>query len=307
MTGSRRETPFDTYLREIQRDSLLTAAEEKALARRIHDDELDVSEQGEAREQLIRRNLRLVVSVAKHWVGRGLALPDLVEDGNLGLIHSVELFDPARGLRFSTYATWWIEQSIRRGIVNSSKTVRIPRHMSQELTRWKNWARAFAQREGREPDAEEVAKAMKGPPARKRLLTRLLRTNAGSSAASVSLDVLFEDAVSVADPRAVQPDLVEFTDTDREELSRGLTGLPPREAEVLRLRYGLGDRDEPMTLRDVGTALSLSRERVRQLEQTAVARLKTVLEGGPKATPSRTLVSQSSGKRTSAKAKRKAP
>lgn len=288
MPGARRETPFDTYLREIQRDGLLTGPEERALARRMHDPELDLSEQGEARQQLIRRNLRLVVSVAKHWVGRGLVLPDLVEDGNLGLIHASELFDPARGIRFSTYATWWIEQAIRRGIVNSAKTVRIPRHMSQELTRWKNWARAFAQREGREPEPDEVAKAMKGPPARKKLLSRLLRTNSGSGSASVSLDVLFEDAAAIADPQALRPDLVEFTDTDREELAHGIASLPPREAEVLRLRYGLGDRDEPMTLRDIGKALTLSRERVRQLEKSAVVRLKTALEeraseGGKKA------------------------
>ena len=156
--ASAVEMPFDTYLREIQRDALLTAAEEQALARRIHDPRLEHQEQAEARDELIRRNLRLVVSVAKHWVGRGLTLPDLVEDGNLGLIHGVALFDPERGLRFSTYATWWIEQAIRRGIVNSAKTVRIPRHMSQELTRWKKWARAFAQREGREPDPDEVAR-----------------------------------------------------------------------------------------------------------------------------------------------------
>ncbi len=282
MAGARRETPFDTYLREIQKDGLLTATEERALARSIHDPRLEHQDQAEAREMLIRKNLRLVVSVAKRWVGRGLVLPDLVEDGNLGLIHAVELFDPERGIRFSTYATWWIEQAIRRGIVNTVKTVRIPRHMSQELTRWKNWARAFAQKEGREPDADEVAGAMKGSPARKKLLSRLLRTNAGSSSASVSLDVLFEDAVAISDPRAMRPDLVEFTDTDREELARGIEELPEREAAVLRLRYGLGDRDEPMTLRDVGKVLSLSRERVRQLERSAVERLKMLLEDGEK-------------------------
>ena len=283
MSGARRETPFDTYLREIQKDGLLTATEERALARRIHDPRLEHQDQAEAREMLIRKNLRLVVSVAKRWVGRGLLLPDLVEDGNLGLIHGVELFDPERGIRFSTYATWWIEQAIRRGIVNTVKTVRIPRHMAQELARWRNWARAFAQREGREPDADEVAKAMKGSPARKQLLARLLRTNAGSSNSSVSLDVLFEDAVLIADPRAMRPDLVAFTDTDREELARGIGRLPEREAAVLRLRYGLGDRDDPLTLRDVGKVLSLSRERVRQLERTAVARLKRLLEAGDKA------------------------
>ena len=141
MPGRRVESPFDTYLREIQRFSLLTAAEEKALARKVQGDgDFD------AREQLIRHNLRLVVSVAKRWAGRGLTLPDLVEEGNVGLVHAVELFDPARDIRFSTYATWWIQQAIRRALVNTVKTVRVPRHMSQELTRWRTWARAFAQR-----------------------------------------------------------------------------------------------------------------------------------------------------------------
>src|SRR5438034_6961540 len=125
MPGRRAESPFDTYLREIQRYPLLTVAEEKALARDVQAHDYD------ARERLIRNNLRLVVSVAKRWAGRGLTLPDLVEEGNVGLVHAVELFDPLRDIRFSTYATWWIQQAIRRALVNTVKTVRVPRHMAQ--------------------------------------------------------------------------------------------------------------------------------------------------------------------------------
>jgi RNA polymerase primary sigma factor len=279
MPGTRRESPFDTYLRDIRGEALLTAAEERALGRRAHDAGLEDAERFAARDELVRRNLRLVVSVAKRWVGRGLTLPDLVEDGNVGLIHAAELFDAERGIRFSTYATWWIEQAIRRGIVNTVKTVRIPRHMSQDLVRWKAWARAFAQREGRDPDPSEVAKAMPGSAARKRLLCRLLETNAGSASSTVSIDVLFEDAATIADPKALRPDLVEFGESDRDELRRALEALPEREAAVVRLRFGLGDDGQVHTLREVGTALGLSRERARQLERSAVARLKDALEG----------------------------
>jgi len=277
MTLRRVESPFDTYLREIQRYPLLTAAEERALAREIHDPELEHHEQADAREKLVRSNLRLVVSVAKRWVGRGLTLPDLVEEGNVGLLHAAELFDAGRQVRFSTYATWWIQQAIRRGLVNTVKTVRIPRHMSQELTRWRKWAREFAQREGREPDTDEIARAMKGPAARRKLLARLLRTHGGSTA-TVSLDALFEDAQSVVDPRSLRPEQLEFSGTDTARLAEQVARLPERESTVLRLRYGLDDRDHPMTLREIGKELDLSRERVRQLERLAVAKLRTALE-----------------------------
>lgn len=275
----RVESPFDTYLREIQRYPLLTAAEERALAREIHDPKLEHHEQADAWERLVRSNLRLVVSVAKRWVGRGLTLPDLVEDGNVGLLHAAELFDAARQIRFSTYATWWIQQAIRRGLVNTVKTVRIPRHMSQELARWKKWARDFAQREGREPETDEIARAMKGPAARRKLLARLLTTQGGATS-TVSLDALFEDAQSVVDPRSLRPDLLEFSGGDTARLAEQIACLPEREAMVLKLRYGLDDRDHPMTLREIGKTLKLSRERVRQLERLAVAKLRTALEAG---------------------------
>jgi RNA polymerase primary sigma factor len=275
MPARRAETPFDTYLQEIQRYPLLTAKEEKALAHRVQ--EGDLPDRFAAREALVRSNLRLVVSVAKRWRGRGLLLPDLVEEGNVGLLHAAELFDPARETRFSTYATWWIQQAIRRSLVNTVKTVRVPRHLAQELARWRTWGRAFAQREGREATAGEAAKAMKATGKRGRLLSRLY-ASAAAGGASVSLDVLFEDAQAVDDPRAERPDLLEFTGAERDRLVALVDRLPPRESEIVKMRYGLGDREAPLTLRQIGAALSLSRERVRQLERAAVRRLKEALD-----------------------------
>jgi len=268
------ESPFDTYLREILRYPLLTAEQERRLGERVQDPDEDDSERYEARERLIRSNLRLVVSVAKRFSGRGLVLPDLVEEGNLGLVHAAELFDPTRGVRFSTYATWWINQAVRRALVNTVKTVRVPRHLAQELSRWRTWARAFEQKTGREPDVDEVSAAMKTPTERRRLLRRLYLASVTGS--SVSLDLLFEDQPSVADPRAGgRPDLLEFSEEDHSRIAAGLDALPEREARIVRLRYGLDGDARPMTLREVAATMSLSRERVRQLEREAVARLKS--------------------------------
>lgn len=296
MTARRAESPFDSYLREIQRYALLDAKRERELGRAIQKhrahlakrakgprwllehEELERAAQ-EARAELTCHNLRLVVSVAKRHLGRGLTLPDLVEEGNVGLFHAAELFDPAHGVKFSTYATWWIEQAIRRSIVNTVKTVRIPRHMVQELTRWRAWARAFAQREGREPDPGEVAAAMTAPPAKKKLLRRLFETSPAGTA-TVSLDLLFEDQQTVADPRAQRPDQVEFSEAERDRLASYLDRLPARESQIVRLRYGIGENERPRTLREIGRELSLSRERVRQLERVAVAKLRAALERG---------------------------
>jgi RNA polymerase primary sigma factor len=267
------ESPFDTYLREILRYPLLTAEQERRLGERAQDPDEEDSERYEARERLIRSNLRLVVSVAKRYAGRGLVLPDLVEEGNLGLVHAAELFDPTRGVRFSTYATWWIEQAVRRALVNTVKTVRVPRHLAQELARWRTWARQFEQRTGRDPDVDEVSAAMKTPTERRRLLRRLYL--ASVSGTSVSLDLLFEDQQALADPRSGgRPDLLEFSDEDRSRIASGLDALPEREARIVRMRYGLDSEARPMTLREIAAAMSLSRERVRQLEREAVERLK---------------------------------
>ena len=272
------DTTFDTYLKEIQRYDLLTKEEEQALAHRVQNQDVDHIDAAIARDELIRSNLRLVVSVAKRYQGRGLSLADLVEDGNIGLVHAVEKFDPTMDTRFSTYAVWWIKQAVRRSLMNSVKTVRIPPYMSEELTRWRRFARSFEQEHGRPPDDHELIEALSPPPGRRKLMLRLFRTSAPGTA-TVSLDMLFEAVDAVVDPRAERPDLLDFGQWERAGLMTRIAALPEREATIIRLRYGLGGAGKPLTLRQIGAEIGLSRERVRQLEHRAIKRLRTAMEG----------------------------
>jgi RNA polymerase sigma factor (sigma-70 family) len=267
---------FDTYLQEIQRHALLTVEEERALARRVQAQDEDHVDAMIAREAMILANLRLVVSVAKRYGGRGLPLPDLVEEGNIGLVHAVEKFDPEMETRFSTYATWWIKQAIRRALVNKVPTVRIPSYLAEELGRWRRFARTFEQEHARPPRPDELVAAMKPKPGRRKLLLRLLG-DAQSGNASVSLDVLFETVEAVVDPSAPRPDLLDFTSGEAAGLLDRLDRLPAREAQILRMRYGLGETERAMTLREIGQEIGLSRERVRQLEHGAIARLRDLM------------------------------
>jgi RNA polymerase sigma factor (sigma-70 family) len=301
MPARRLESPFDTYLREIQAWPLLTAEEERALARRIQavsptaprtrvarrardvnpleelQEQMRLEQEAqEARYELTVRNLRLVVAEAKRWRHRGLSLPDVVEEGNVGLYHAVELFDPARNVRFSTYATWWIRQAIRRALVSTVRTVRIPRHMSQELARWRVWARRFEQREGRAPLPDEIARAMPGSATRRRVLARIW-ADAAVTGHTVSLDALFEEDPRLPDTRFPAPGQPGLEAAELDGLRRAIVALDPREAEVVRVRYGLGGAGAPRTLREAGAALGLSRERVRQLEHRALAKLRAAL------------------------------
>ncbi|HVG94913.1 MAG TPA: sigma-70 family RNA polymerase sigma factor [Planctomycetota bacterium] len=306
MPARRTESPFDTYLREIQAWPLLSAEEERALARRIQAavpaaakprarrsarnvnplEELQEQmrlehEAQEARYELTVRNLRLVVAEAKRWRHRGLPLPDVVEEGNVGLYHAVELFDPTRNVRFSTYATWWIRQAIRRALVNSVRTVRIPRHMSLELSRWRAFARTFEQREGRSPTPDEIARAMPGTPTRRRVLARIW-ADAAVSGRTVSLDALFDEDPRLPDTRFPSPGDTGVEASELEGLARAIAALEPREAEVVRARFGLGGAGAARTLREAGLALGLSRERVRQLEHRALAKLRASLRVSPR-------------------------
>ena len=271
---ARADATFDTYLKEIQRHALLTADEEKALARRIQRQDVDHIDAMLARNDLILRNLRLVVSVAKRYGGRGMSLPDLVEEGNVGLVHAVEKFDPTMDTRFSTYATWWIKQAVRRALMNKVKTVRIPSYLAEELNRWRRYARKFEQEHDRPPEPDELIAHMKPPPGREKLLVRLYQNMAPGNA-SVSLDLLFETVDAVVDPRAERPDLIDFGSFERHELHERLDRLPERERAILRMRYGLAGVESPMTLREIGRELGISRERVRQLEHSAIRRLRT--------------------------------
>lgn len=265
---------FDAYLSEIRKHDLLSADDEKALARRVQNQDVDHIDAMIAREQLILANLRLVVSVAKRYTNRGMVIADLVEEGNLGLVHAVEKFDPEMDTRFSTYATWWIKQAIRRALINKVKTVRIPSYLAEELNRWRAFARKFEQQNGRQPEPDELVKAMDPQPGRRKLLVRLFQ-NTGPGNASVSLDMLFENVEAVVDPRAARPDLIDFTAFERASLNEVLEKLPSREAQIVRMRYGIGAVERPMTLREIGRELGLSRERVRQLEHAAIRRLRT--------------------------------
>jgi RNA polymerase primary sigma factor len=269
-------SPFDTYLKEIQRHPLLTAPEEQALARRIQNQFEDHVDAMEARERMILANLRLVVSVAKRYAGRGMPLADLVEEGNVGLVHAVEKFDPDMNTRFSTYATWWIKQAVRRALMNKVKTVRIPSYLAEELNRWRIFARDFEQKHGRAPEDHELLDALDPQPGRRKLLVRLFRSTT-PGASSVSLDLLFETVDAVVDPRAARPDLLDFASWEKTELLDHVARLPQREAEVLRLRFGLGAVEHPLTLREIGEAMGISRERARQLEHAAIRRLREAL------------------------------
>ena len=265
---------FDAYLSEIRKHDLVTADEEKALARRIQNQDVDHIDAMIAREQLILANLRLVVSVAKRYKNRGMVLADLVEEGNLGLVHAVEKFDPDMDTRFSTYATWWIKQAIRRALINKVKTVRIPSYLIEELNRWRTFARGFEQQNGRAPEPDELIAAMNPQPGRRKLLVRLFQST-GPGTSSVSLDVLFEAVEAVVDPRAARPDLIDFTAFEQASLNEVLGRLPDREGQIVRMRYGIGAIERPMTLREIGRELGISRERVRQLEHAAIRRLRT--------------------------------
>ena len=271
------ESNFDTYLREIQQYALLTADQEKALGRRIQNQDVDHVDAATARDEMIRANLRLVISVAKRYRNRGVQLADLVEEGNIGLVHAVEKFDPEMDTRFSTYATWWIKQAVRRSLMNSAKTVRIPGYLLEELARWRIFARGFEQEHGRPPSDDELIAAQDPQPGRRKLLLRLFKTS-GPGNESVSLDVLFESVDAVVDPRAERPDLIDFAEWERAGLMDRIEQLPEREREIIRLRYGIGVTERPLTLREIGREIGLSRERVRQLEHQAIDRLRSWFE-----------------------------
>ena len=277
MARASGDPAFDIYLSEIRRYPLLTAEEERALARQIQSDSWEA---WDARDRMIRSNLRLVISVAKRYRNRGLPLSDLVEEGNVGLVHAVEKFDPEMETRFSTYATWWIRQAVRRSILNTAKTVRIPSYMAEELNRWRTYARGFEQKHGREPTDNELINAMDPAPTRRKFLVRLFRTTT-SNRSAVSLDVLFESVEALVDPRAERPDLIDYGSMERAKLIDAIDALPERESYIIRQRFGLNEQDSQLTLRQIAKEMDLSRERVRQLEHKALESLRKSLSAGP--------------------------
>ncbi|KAA0894073.1 sigma-70 family RNA polymerase sigma factor [Oryzomonas rubra] len=258
------------YLRDIQRTPLLTAEAEKALARSI--------EKGDkaARDKMIESNLRLVVKIAKRYINRGLPFLDLIEEGNLGLIKAVERFNLAKECRFSTYATWWIRQAIERSLVNQSRTIRLPVHVSDDINRMLKVTRALSQTLQREPSVQEVADAMKAKVAyTRRLMTLLRRTCSMETPIGDGNDFFLIDTIE--DNSLVSPsDLLENVNRF-EMISRLFEGLSESEQKILTLRFGLDDK-EPQTLDTIGQSFGVTRERIRQIEAKCLEKLRKLSE-----------------------------
>ena len=260
------------WLREIGKTPLLSSMEEVHLARAIENRERDPEGAADAKEALIKANLRLVVSIAKKYSGRGMSFPDLIQEGNIGLIRAVEKFDYRKGYKFSTYATWWIRQAITRAIADQGRTIRIPVHMVETINRLIKTQGQLTQRLGREPTVEEIAVEMELPPERVSEIQRIapeplsLETPIGEEEDSHLADF-------VEDSDAASPAEAAATILLRREIEDALGKLTPREREVLRMRFGLED-GTPRTLEEVGRHFKVTRERIRQIEAKALKKLK---------------------------------
>jgi RNA polymerase nonessential primary-like sigma factor len=258
------------YLGEIGFSPLLTAEQEVELARRIQKGDQ------EARRRMIESNLRLVVKIARRYLNRGLALLDLIEEGNLGLIRAVEKFDPERGFRFSTYATWWIRQTIERGIMNQTRTIRLPIHVVKEINIYLRAARHLAQTLDHEPSAEEIAHMLDKPIGD---VKRMLGLNERVTSVDVPLghdsDKSLLDAIP--DEHNVDPSVLLQDEDIHDCLEMWLGQLNDKQREVVERRFGLRGWDVA-TLEEVGTALGVTRERVRQIQLEALKKLRNVME-----------------------------
>ena len=256
------------YLKEIGKVDLLTAEQETELAKRIAEGD------EEAKNQLITANLRLVISIAKHYVGRGMHFLDLIQEGNMGLIKAVEKFDYTKGFKFSTYATWWIRQAITRAIADQARTIRIPVHMVETINKMTRVQRTLVQELGRDPTAEEISERMEGSlsPERIREIQRIalepvsLETPIGEEDDSHLGDF-------IEDKQAQSPEEYTTKSLLKDELYEIMKDLTDREERVLRLRYGLDD-NRPRTLEEVGREFNVTRERIRQIEAKAIRKLR---------------------------------
>jgi RNA polymerase primary sigma factor len=258
------------YLRAIGQVDLLTAQQEVELAKRI--------ERGDmlAKRQMVEANLRLVVSIAKGYLGRGLGFLDLIQEGSLGLIRAVEKFDYRRGYKFSTYATWWIRQAVTRAIADKARTIRIPVHMVEKLNRVAHVERQLVQKLGREPEPAEIAEELRWPVSDVRDILRVAQLPV-----SLEKPVGDEDESElgdfVADDAVLEPFEEASEHLQKEGVRRALEALPERERQVIELRYGLSGA-EPLTLEEVGKTFGVTRERIRQIENNTLKKLKRLPE-----------------------------
>ena len=280
---------LQVYLRQINDAPLLSAEEEKRLAvivrngqemgERFARREVSLSEReraesdaAAARETMVKSNLRLVVNIAKKYAKRGVPLNDLINEGNLGLIRAVEGFDPDQNTRFSTYASWWIKQSIKRSLINSDKPIHIPAYMVEMISRFREAREQFVETEGRAPTTAELAERLE--------MTVSKLDHIRSAVKAVSTPTNDSDGANgqsltenIADFRTPLPEDALFNESETSKIARLLGDLEDREEKILRMRYGL-DGQEPMTLKEIGVAIHLTRERVRQIEGEALRKIK---------------------------------
>lgn len=255
------------YLKEIRKSPLLTFEQEQSLGKRVK------AGDAEARATMIESNLRLVVAIGKRYINRGLPFSDIIEEGNLGLIRAVEKFDYQRGFRFSTYASWWIRQSIERAISNQVQIIRMPVHVAERAKAYARTIRTLTQELGREPFPEEIAKKMKVSIARVRALSQMTRE-------TYSLDTLISDEGDdtlkdvLRDEQLPPPFITVDEESTRKFLNECISELPDTERSVLQMRYGLSSSD-PRTLESIGRQFGITRERVRQLEKKALGKIRT--------------------------------
>jgi RNA polymerase primary sigma factor len=259
---------LQVYLQEINRSPLLTAEEERELGWAIINDQCPA-----ARERMIRSNLRLVVSIAKNYNNRGLPLTDLIEEGNIGLMRAVEGFDPAQGARFSTYASWWIKQAIKRALINANQPIHIPAYMVELISKWKMHSRKLEAQLGHPPTMEQLAEAMDLPLKKIKIIRRAVKAfHAPSQAPSDGDGGLMQMSELIADQKVGTPEERTLRTEELGILRRLMETIDEREAQILRLRFGL-DGQEPLTLKEIASTVGISRERVRQIVEESLQRL----------------------------------
>ncbi len=255
------------YLKQIDESPLLTFEQERELGRLVIEDN-----DPEARERLVRSNLRLVVNIAKKFTGRGLSLADLIEEGNVGLIKAVDYFDPSRGTRFSTYAAWWIKQSIKRALLSSVQPVHIPTYMVSLINQWRHTAAELETKLGRSPHVDEMADLMGLSKKKAKVIYDVVHTLNSIRDSSTDEDDNHSIEKEVHDNSTAGPEEALLADEQQGLAVELLEAIKPREAKILRLHYGL-DGKPPMSLKEIGKKLGLTRERIRQIQRQALTTL----------------------------------